>query len=692
MYDEKTLSNMLTEAIARENPTEIDEAIALGANVNDSSFPGPIIEYALEHGSASVIKHLVANGMKTQYADENSLVEAVINGNADAVEYLIENGLVTHGLDYLFLALAIHKNDFETVARVFNSDVKKIIGSTSYDDGRLSIFASRLGYIDIVKLFIENRVDVNTEEEIMLETAAFNGHMDVVKYLVENGTDFRTINSAINTANNKEIIEYLRGQMIKAIDMREVALGILKKYPTTPILMENGLGGDEKLPATEQSDILDSMTFSCVGKNFEKIPFSIDSNPKYATRRTSVELIGLDGKTLDIPSSSYSWAKNEVAFEQEKLNFKFNMDPSAIIIAMRLVSSTDDGKNESALMFLSRPHTIAEMQSKRDSVVLKKYNKKLERDLGSLGKLWSNPQASLYKPDAEIKIFDGVALHEYQGSNGRAVKIPKDDPMNQYSLPKVAIVEALEPSADANPETVLLVGESVYDKVNMTLGTIDSICENGDILLRETQDWRTRYTPEEFHRLETLKAGKFYVAIELTKHQGNGEKIKGIVDTEKEADELSESLLEQYNASEIRGAFYIEGKDQYCVTAVFDDIPGDNHTMWFSTYAEAKAYEGTLGDGNIAIGKALSDVDVKDVMSRGKEVCFIFEDGTESVYEEYEDKEIEEVYKGLPLATYSFDPKFNNGTPIKKEEKQLFSTQMVDFENTNLNEMTTIKP
>lgn len=104
-----------------------------------------------------------------------------------------------------------------------------------------------------------------------------------------------------------------------------------------------------------------------------------------------------------------------------------------------------------------------------------------------------------------------------------------------------------------------------------------------------------------------------------------------------------------YHKSEV-----CDEQDNYCVTAVFDSEPDANHTKWFTIYDEAQAYSVTLGnDANVAIGKRLSLDAAQSLIAEGTEVCFIFDDGTESVYE---GGDIDEMYADLPLATYSFIP------------------------------------
>lgn len=88
---------------------------------------------------------------------------------------------------------------------------------------------------------------------------------------------------------------------------------------------------------------------------------------------------------------------------------------------------------------------------------------------------------------------------------------------------------------------------------------------------------------------------------------------------------------------------------EYCVTAVFDDEPDANHTKWFSSLEEANHYLSSIPDANAAVGQRLSLPEATKLMEQGKEVVFIFDDGTESVWD---GGDIDEIYIGLPLAVY----------------------------------------
>jgi ankyrin repeat protein len=85
--------------------------------------------------------------------------------------------------------------------------------------------ASYNGYLDIVKLLIENGADINAKNEYdynSLMLASKNGFIDVVSLLINNGADINVENEYGSTAltyafkyNNKYIIELLKKHKAK---------------------------------------------------------------------------------------------------------------------------------------------------------------------------------------------------------------------------------------------------------------------------------------------------------------------------------------------------------------------------------------------------------------------------------------------------------------------------------------------
>jgi phage anti-repressor protein len=194
-------------------------------------------------------------------------------------------------------------------------------------------------------------------------------------------------------SNNKE------SKMKKSLDMAEVGRKVLEKNPYY-LHMDKNLNQ----PATELTSMLNSMT---VGRNFNYIPRSIEISGDYRSS-LSVDLIGLDGEVAEtIPSSRYSELREPELFEKEKADFKFTSASDVIVVAMVLREKSSRG-TETNLILLSEPHTIAMMQEKRDSVVLKKRSSKIEKDMTSIEMLWGKTTTapSIFNENKEEQAAD----------------------------------------------------------------------------------------------------------------------------------------------------------------------------------------------------------------------------------------------------------------------------------------------
>ena len=93
-------------------------------------------------------------------------------------------------------------------------------GTIKIDDLTLLMWASKDGYIDLVKILLDNNVDVNYQNEAgvtALILATYNNYLEIVKLLVEAGADvklqdklgFRAINYATLHRDNPELLLYL---------------------------------------------------------------------------------------------------------------------------------------------------------------------------------------------------------------------------------------------------------------------------------------------------------------------------------------------------------------------------------------------------------------------------------------------------------------------------------------------------
>ncbi len=82
-----------------------------------------------------------------------------------------------------------------------------------YSKNRGLLYASREGYLPVVKYLTEHGADIHAENEYALYIASRNGHLAVVKYLVEHETDIHSNNDqALRSASatgKLPVVKYL---------------------------------------------------------------------------------------------------------------------------------------------------------------------------------------------------------------------------------------------------------------------------------------------------------------------------------------------------------------------------------------------------------------------------------------------------------------------------------------------------
>ena len=63
---------------------------------------------------------------------------------------------------------------------------------------------SNQGYLEIIKLLIQNNANIHARDDESLRYASFSGHLEVVKFLIQNGADIHAINDdALRGASQK---------------------------------------------------------------------------------------------------------------------------------------------------------------------------------------------------------------------------------------------------------------------------------------------------------------------------------------------------------------------------------------------------------------------------------------------------------------------------------------------------------
>lgn len=134
--------------------------------------------------------------MNDEYVLENALVDAVGKGNLNEVKELIAQGADinyrdSEGRFILFNGLAETREHYIVVNYILSQGIFINFDET---DGRLLLYwASKHGYIDLVKEMVQNGAGINGvirfKRKSPLHIAAQNGRLEVVEFLVENGAE-----------------------------------------------------------------------------------------------------------------------------------------------------------------------------------------------------------------------------------------------------------------------------------------------------------------------------------------------------------------------------------------------------------------------------------------------------------------------------------------------------------------------
>ena len=103
----------------------------------------------------------------------------------DLAYFIIENADINKEFASSVLSYACEVGDYKTAKLIIEDKGFNVSGTTYYVNK-----ASGYGYLDIVKLLVENGADVTSSAtNDCMGNAAMNGHIDIVKYLLDNGVD-----------------------------------------------------------------------------------------------------------------------------------------------------------------------------------------------------------------------------------------------------------------------------------------------------------------------------------------------------------------------------------------------------------------------------------------------------------------------------------------------------------------------
>ena len=160
-----------------------------GADIHGFYNGGTVIMRAAEKGHLDVVKYLTGRGVDIHTYMEAPLCLAGEHGHLEVVKHLVEQGAdIDKYKELLFFEAAEHGQ---------LNMVKYMMGYGCYDCHVALHIAAENGWLEVVKFFAEQGVDIHAEDEIVLRSAVEHDYaLDVVKYLVEQGADIHSNNEA----------------------------------------------------------------------------------------------------------------------------------------------------------------------------------------------------------------------------------------------------------------------------------------------------------------------------------------------------------------------------------------------------------------------------------------------------------------------------------------------------------------
>lgn len=171
------------------------------------------------------------------------LTQAAKNGWNEMIKFLFQNGVTITSGSVLYNA--VFNNHIETVQLLLENgaNIQALLQK-----------ASAMGFVEIVKILIQYKVDIHEQNDEALRKACKNGHIEVVKILLENGAIIDTEERGLNVIedhalqlaayyNHYEIVKLLleKGADIHYQNDRALRNALDKNhFNIAKLLLENG--------------------------------------------------------------------------------------------------------------------------------------------------------------------------------------------------------------------------------------------------------------------------------------------------------------------------------------------------------------------------------------------------------------------------------------------------------------------
>lgn len=151
------------------------------------------IIHAIEQGNLDVLEKALLRGWDVDqpigqsYAAETPLRIAYQKRQYETVKWLVENGVELNDTENPACVTAARFGDAEIFSYLLD---KGMVVNLSWSNGVSALYAAASeGKIDLVRLMVQQSVDITKYGGYALWSAAFNGDMEIIELLVQSGAD-----------------------------------------------------------------------------------------------------------------------------------------------------------------------------------------------------------------------------------------------------------------------------------------------------------------------------------------------------------------------------------------------------------------------------------------------------------------------------------------------------------------------
>lgn len=155
-------------------------------NFDFNNFRSSIVYTCIDYSRKEIFKYLIENGLNvidpncSNCGDDSVFYDICVKMDEDFLTWIFENNYAPINNDTFYhIAYGNHVN----LARYFINNYDIEFQNSTF------INICSYGFTDMVKLFIENGIDIHNPNEEALMSAVMNDRIEVVQILLENGAD-----------------------------------------------------------------------------------------------------------------------------------------------------------------------------------------------------------------------------------------------------------------------------------------------------------------------------------------------------------------------------------------------------------------------------------------------------------------------------------------------------------------------